>query len=270
MNAAEFGYREDAAGLGPPSEGEGEREGRRMMQVDLDGRRVVVTGGTGELGAAVVDLLLEAGAEVHLPVRDASRPGKLAHPGRQNLRITGGVDITEEKDVAAFYESLPRLWASVHAAGGFAAATLEETSGEDFHKMMAMNGLSCFLCCREAAKAIRRSGSRGPEGKGRIVNVAALPALEPRRGTKMIAYAASKAVVGALTAGLGEELAEEGIWVNAVAPSVMDTEANRKAMPAADFSKWAKVAEVAAAIVFLASPQNAAARGAIVPVYGRT
>jgi NAD(P)-dependent dehydrogenase (short-subunit alcohol dehydrogenase family) len=108
------------------------------------------------------------------------------------------------------------------------------------------------------------------ENGGRIVNVAARPALEPRTGAGMTAYTASKAGVAALTAALAEEVAKSGILVNAVAPSIMDTPANRKAMPKADFSAWPKVEEVAATILFLASPDNKVTRGAIVPVYGKS
>ena len=113
--------------------------------------------------------------------------------------------------------------------------------------------------------AIARSG-----GGGRIVNVAARPALEPRLGAGMIAYTASKAAVAALTQALGEEVAKDGILVNAVVPSTMDTPANRSAMPKADFSAWPKVEEVAATIVFLASPENKVTRSALVPVYGKS
>jgi NAD(P)-dependent dehydrogenase (short-subunit alcohol dehydrogenase family) len=80
---------------------------------------------------------------------------------------------------------------------------------------------------------------------------------------------ASKAAVAALTAALGEEVVKQDILVNAVAPSTMDTAANRRAMPKADFDSWAKVEEVAAAILFLASPENRVTRSAIVPVYGK-
>jgi NAD(P)-dependent dehydrogenase (short-subunit alcohol dehydrogenase family) len=106
-------------------------------------------------------------------------------------------------------------------------------------------------------------------GGGRIVNVAARPALEWRMGANMAAYAASKAAVAALTVALAEKVAKDGVLVNAVAPSIMDTPANRADMPKADFSAWPKV-EVAETILFLASPENRVTRGAIVPVYGKT
>jgi NAD(P)-dependent dehydrogenase (short-subunit alcohol dehydrogenase family) len=86
----------------------------------------------------------------------------------------------------------------------------------------------------------------------------------------MVAYAASKAAVAALTTALAEEVVKDGILVNAVAPSIMDTPANRRAMPKADYSLWPKVEEVAATILFLASPDNRVTRGAIVPVYGKS
>jgi NAD(P)-dependent dehydrogenase (short-subunit alcohol dehydrogenase family) len=86
----------------------------------------------------------------------------------------------------------------------------------------------------------------------------------------MSAYAASKAAVAALTLSLAEELASHGTWVNAVVPSIIDTPANRQAMPGADHGAWPKPDDIAEAIAFLASPQNAVIRGALVPVYGKT
>ena len=132
-----------------------------------------------------------------------------------------------------------------------------------------MNAMSAFLCSREAVRRIRSSGAPdAPPPGGRIVNVSAKPALVP--GSGVAAYAMSKAAVAALTTCLAEELKDESIWVNAVVPSIMDTAANRAAMPKADFDRWPKVEEVAASILFLASPANTSTRGALVPVYGRS
>jgi NAD(P)-dependent dehydrogenase (short-subunit alcohol dehydrogenase family) len=104
--------------------------------------------------------------------------------------------------------------------------------------------------------------------EGRIVNVAARPALVPTG--QMTAYAASKGAVAALTLSLAEELAESSIWVNAIIPSIIDTSANRAAMPDADHRAWPKPQEIAETVAFLASPQNAVTRGALVPVYGKS
>jgi NAD(P)-dependent dehydrogenase (short-subunit alcohol dehydrogenase family) len=235
------------------------------MQLDFSNRHVVVTGGTGALGAAVVQMLVEAGATVHVPAHRAPDAASFPPSNHDRVRVVAPVDLTDEAGVRGFYESLPGLWASVHAAGAFTGGAIGDTSLADFHKMFDTNAVTAFLCCREAVRRIRAAGAGAG---GRIVNVAARPAVIPTAG--LSAYGASKAAVVNLTLGLAEELAAEGIWVNAVLPSTMDTPANRKAMPGADFSKWPTVAEVAASIVFLASPQNAVTRGALVPVYGRS
>ena len=233
------------------------------MSTDFIGRDVVVTGATGELGAAVARRLLEMGATVHLPLRNPDKARALYAGADDRVRFASVSDLGDESAVAAFYAGLPPLWGSIHCAGGFAMSRLEVTALADLKKMLDMNAVPAFLCCREAVKAMRGRG-------GRIVNVAAQPGVEPRRGGGMAAYAASKAAVAALTLALAEEVAGDGIWVNAVVPSIMDTETNRRAMPNADHSKWPKLDEVAATIAFLASPLNTATRAALVPVYGRS
>jgi len=229
-----------------------------MLNLDFTGLHVVVTGGTGALGAAVVQVLVDAGAECHIPAH--RRP---EGPARQRVHFESNIDLTDETAVSRFYDSLPSLWASIHTAGGFALGTIGETSLQMWKQMHDINAVTCFLCCREAIRKIRGTGAGG-----RIVNVVAKPALIPAAG--LSAYAASKAAVASLTVGLSEELAAEKIWVNAIVPSIMDTPANRQAMPAAEHDKWPKLSEVAATIAFLASPQNEVTRGALVPVYGRS
>jgi NAD(P)-dependent dehydrogenase (short-subunit alcohol dehydrogenase family) len=234
------------------------------MKLDFTDRHVVVTGGTGALGAAVVQLLLDAGATCFIPSHGRPDPDRFPLAGLAQVHIAPGVDLSNEANVAMFYKGLPSLWGSIHVAGGFAASPIADTPVSQFDEMMSTNATTCFLCCREAVKKIRASGKDG----GRIVNVASKPAIIPTAG--LAAYAASKAAVVSLTLTLSEELAAERIWVNAVAPSTMDTSANRKSMPKADFLKWPKVEEVAATIAFLASPQNAVTRGAVLPVYGQS
>lgn len=230
--------------------------------MEFKDRHVVVTGGTGALGSAVVGLLLEAGATCHVPVRDLKDSRRFVHRGHDRVVLSPVPDLTDEAAVAAFYAALPELWASIHVAGGFAMAPIGETDKAMLQQQLDTNLVSAFLCCRAAVQAIGQGG-------GRIVNVAARPALEWRQGAGMTAYTASKAALAALTVALAQEVAGQGILVNAVAPSVMDTPANRAAMPKADHDAWPKVEEVAATILFLASPANHVTRGAIVPVYGK-
>src|SRR5204863_6999282 len=166
--------------------------------------------------------------------------------------------------------SLPALWGSIHLAGGFAMSPIAETAAVDFADQFQMNALSSFLCSAAAIGRLRSRGELGPGGAkgGRIVNVAARPGLEPRLGSGMVDYATGKAAVAAMTEALAQETAGEEIWINAVAPSVLDTPANRKAMPEADFTSWVAPSAVADVIAFLASPDNRVTRGAVIPVYG--
>jgi NAD(P)-dependent dehydrogenase (short-subunit alcohol dehydrogenase family) len=229
------------------------------------GRDVVVTGGTGALGSAVVEALVAAGAMCHVPFIHAGEAERFRLRGHAQIRLAGPIELGDEGRVEAFYAEVPRLWASIHIAGGFAMGAAAETGKAGLLAMIDTNLVTCHLTCAAALRAMRRAGSGG-----RIVNVAARPALEPRTGAGMTAYTASKAAVAAYTQALGQEVAGEGVLVNAVAPSIIDTPANRAAMPKEDFSAWPKVEEIAATIVFLASPENRVTRGAVVPVYGRS
>jgi NAD(P)-dependent dehydrogenase (short-subunit alcohol dehydrogenase family) len=228
---------------------------------DFSGKHVVVTGGTGALGTAVVRRLLDAGTTCTVPYIIDAEAERFEHAGAKNIRLIKVPDLADEASVAEVYEDITP-WASIHIAGGFAIGKVAVTDKAALTAQLDNNLISCFLCCRAAVNAMR--------GGGRIVNVAARPALEWRSGAGMSAYTIAKTGVAALTVTLAEEVAKDGILVNAVAPSIMDTAANRAAMPKADFSAWPKVEEVAATIVFLASPDNKVTRGAIVPVYGKS
>ena len=238
--------------------------------VDFAGGHVVVTGGTGALGRAVIGALRTAGAICHVPNLVAAELDGFPYASDPGVRIVRGVDLADEAAVRVFYQALPPLWASIQLAGGFAMAPIAEMSGEDFMAQFRMNALSCFLCSAAAVAAFRARGQPGPAGArgGRIVNVAARPALEPRLGAGMVAYTASKSAVAALTQALAQETTDEEIWVNAVAPSVLDTPANRAAMPDADHHRWVAPGDLAEILVFLASPANRVTRGAVIPVYG--
>jgi NAD(P)-dependent dehydrogenase (short-subunit alcohol dehydrogenase family) len=233
--------------------------------VDYRDRHVVVTGGTGPLGIAVVGALLEAGARCHVPCTSDAKSREFPHRAHPQLRLVTTGSLSDEAAVAGVFDGILSLWASIHIAGGFAAAPVTEIDKAALMQQVDTNFTTSFLCCRAAVRSMKQ-GSKG----GRIVNVAARPALEWRHGAGMTAYAASKAAVAALTAALAEEVAKDGILVNAVVPSTMDTPANRKSMPKANFDNWPKVEEVAQTILFLASPENKVTRGALVPVYGRS
>ncbi len=232
--------------------------------MDYRERHVVVTGGTGALGTAVVGALLEAGAVCHVPYRSEGEAKRFPHRDNKKVSLVALRDLADEAAVTDFYGGLDQLWASIHIAGSFAFAPIATSDKALLLSQLNANLVSAYLCSRAAVAAFERTGAGG-----RIVNVAARHALEPRLGASLTAYAVAKAGVAALTMALGEEIAKDDVLVNAVAPSIMDTPANRKSMPKADFDAWPKVEEVAAAIMFLASPENKVTRGAIVPVYGK-
>ena len=232
--------------------------------MDFTNKTVVVTGGTGALGTAVVGHLIKQGARCTVPFMSEAEAQRFAHRGDKSVTLVPVHDLADEADVTKLYaQAGAALWASIHIAGGFAMGKVADTGKAALMAQIEQNLVSCFLCCRAAVNAMAKDG-------GRIVNVAARAALEPRTGAGMSAYTIAKSGVAALTAALAEETAKDGILVNAVAPSIMDTAANRAAIPKADFSAWPKVEEVAATILHLASPGNRVTRGAIVPVYGKS
>ena len=229
--------------------------------MDFHNRTVIVTGGTGALGCAVVGALLDAGARCRVPYIVDAEAAAFPYAGRADL--IGPCDLTAEADVARLYDGVPNLWASIHIAGGFAMGSVAETDKAGMMHMLNMNFVSCYLCCRAAVRGFGAGG-------GRIVNVAARPGLEPRLGAGMAPYAASKAAVAAFTRALAAEVAGQDVLVNAIAPSIIDTPANRAAMPKADHAAWPKPDQIAATIAFLASPENRVTTGGVVPVPGRT
>lgn len=244
------------------------------MASSFDGRHTVVTGGTGALGGAVVERLVSGGCTVTVPVFSAPELERFPLRDHERVHVVEGVDLTDAAGAASFYdgavEVVGPLWASVHVAGGFHMGPIDGEDASVWDRMMNLNGKTCYLCCRETARILKRQKTDGACRGGRIVNVAARPALVREAGAGMVAYAASKSAVASITQGLAAELNSSGIWVNGVVPSVLDTPANRAAMPDADHDAWPKPAEIAETIAFLASSENRVTRGALVPVYGRS
>lgn len=239
------------------------------MKILFDDLHIVVTGGTGGLGIVVVQELLKRGANVSIPVHRKPDPGMLKDLENEKTTIISDVDLTDESGTQSFYDKAVNkfggLWAVLNIAGGFAMGKIGNTTLDIFMQQISINTVTCYNSCRAAVSKIRENG----QGGGRIVNVVARPAIEPRHGAGMTAYTASKAAVAGFTQALAAELSGEQILVNAVAPMAIDTPANRKAMPKADFTKWVKPVEIAHQMMYLASGENTATSGAIIPVFGK-
>ena len=225
-------------------------------------RHVVITGGAGALGTALVGALIEAGAMCHVPCMDEAEAQRFALRANQQVKLIVTGSLTDEAAVSRLYRTGLAAVGVDHLAGGFAAGALRETSAATIHQQIDMNLMSCLLCCRAAVTAMT--------GGGRIVNVAARAALDWRSGGGMVAYTASKAA-GRGFDGSARRGSRQGRHPGRRGPpSIMDTPANRRSMPKANYDLWPKVEEVATTIMFLASPENRVTRGAVVPVYGKS
>src|SRR5260221_9819059 len=130
--------------------------------MDYRDRHVIVTGGTGALGTAMVGGLLEAGAVCHVPYIDRAEADRFAFRNRAEVKLVPGIDLTQEAAIAELYGSVPKLWASIHIAGGFAMAPLGQTTKSDLMRQIDMNFVTPFLCCRAAVNAMlpTRAGGR--------------------------------------------------------------------------------------------------------------
>lgn len=237
------------------------------MNLTFAGKVALVAGGTGGLGRAVSLAFLEEDAKVTVTYRKPEELDALKKAaGAKSMSLEGErVDVTDETAVAQLIDRIVaqhgRLDALVNTVGGYAGGTkLWELDTKVFEQMLALNLRSGYALARAGARIMLKQGS------GAIVNVAAKAAVD--HGGGAAAYSASKAAAVAMMDSLAADLKGSGVRVNSVLPSIIDTEANRKAMPKADFAKWPKPEEIARVIVFLCSEQAKVIHGAAVPVYG--
>ncbi len=224
---------------------------------DFSDARVVVVGARGALGAAVVQAFLSAGAHVVA----ASRRTDAAVTEREHVE-TVELDAGDERAVAAFFERAGSLDAVVNVVGGYAAGQpVAELELATLEEQLDLNLRPAFLLTGYALRSMRRVG------RGRIVHVASRAAVE--KGKNAFAYSASKQAVVRLVEAAAAENAATGITVNCVLPSIIDTPANRAAMPDAEHALWPRPDQIARVILFLASDAADLVSGAAIPVYGR-
>jgi NAD(P)-dependent dehydrogenase (short-subunit alcohol dehydrogenase family) len=228
-------------------------------------RTFIITGAFGALGSGVSRVAGSRGARVALLDYAEEAPAGLVEACGPGAFALGGVDLSDPASASAAIEDaaggLGGVDALVNIAGGFRFQKVTQGDPAAWEQMYALNLATALNACRAAIPLLRKSAA------GRIVNIGALAAL--RAGAGMGPYTASKAAVHKLTESLAAELKDDGITVNAILPSTIDTPANRRDMPDKNPADWVTAEDIANAILFLASPEAKAITGALLPVRGK-
>lgn len=225
--------------------------------MSISGKVAVITGASGDLGAAVVDRFIQGGA---LVVAVTHGPDPVA-----NARLSLQADLSDEAQVervmAEAAAQLGSLDILLNLVGGWAGGQrIAELDLSVWQHMQTLNLTSAFLCSKHALRHML------PAGYGRLVNVASKSAFD--LGPGVAAYAVAKAGVVALTTCLAHELKGTGVSAACVAPSTIDMPKNREAMPKTDPAKFVKPEQIAETLAWLASAEGGAANGALVPLFG--
>jgi 3-oxoacyl-[acyl-carrier protein] reductase len=225
----------------------------------MNGKIVVITGASGALGQVVLERAVKSGATIAAIDHSARTPAST--PDRLQI---GGVDLSDaaqaDAAMAAVVKQFGKIDVLINIAGAFTFENIADGNNKSWETMHRLNLLTALNASRAAIPHLTSSKA------GRIINIGAMGALQA--GAGMGPYAASKAGVHRLTETLAAELKGK-VTVNAVLPSTIDTAANRRDMPNADFSKWVTPDELASVILFLASDAASALTGALLPVSGR-
>lgn len=241
---------------------------RKGEGMSLTGKVALITGGTGALGRAVTSALVEAEAVVAVTyIDEAEVPECKAYLGpRADAPLFLTADVTVETEVKHLVQAvasrLGRIDILLNLVGGFVGdLSVAELPESTWDQMLDINLKSAFLCCKHVVPVMKKGGG------GRIVNVSSRAALKVFPGIS--AYAAAKAGLLAFSETLASEVLRDNITANVILPSVIDTPANRKAMPGADHSAWVKPGEIARVLLFLCSDAAREISGASIPIYGR-
>lgn len=230
----------------------------------FDGKLVMVTGANGNVGQAVARRFAEAGAKV---VCVGRKEAELTDLVKDTNGVLGLADVTDEASLDALVKKIEAehepIAALAHTVGGYAAGQPVHESGLDvWDKMLTLNAKSVWITCGRVARHMVEKGVQGS-----LVAILSKDAYQGR--AKTAAYAASKAAAQRVLESMAQELAGQGIRVNGIVPSMIDTPQNRAAAPNADYSKWVQPDEIAAAILFLASGQAHSINGISLNIFGR-
>ena len=229
----------------------------------MQGKQVLLTGGTGGLGLGVTQVALDRGANLTLPYinsQEVTRLKQTLSPENFSRIQFVSVNLLDEKAVEQLVNDMERVDVLIHLVGGFSMGKTHEYGFDDWKRDFDLNLHTTFLACKHCLRKMRE------RGYGRIVTVGSRGAVEP--AGELAAYCASKAGVVALTKAIAAETKGTNITANVVLPSVIDTPSNRAAMGDENADTWVKPQSLGEVIAFLASEAAGDVRGAAVPVYG--
>ena len=234
------------------------------VSMSLKGKRAIVTGSTGALGMVVTRRFLDEGLRVVGCYRDPKELSELSSSGGSHV-VPVQADVTIESEVQGMFETAMRSMGGidilVNTVGGFLPRKpVIDITVEEWDRMLNINLKSTFLCTREALRHMK------DQKYGRIVNISAMVGLNPSPGRS--AYAISKSAVSLFTDIVGQEQKGSGIRINAIAPSIIDTAANRMSMPDEDFTLWVKLKNIADIICYLCSDAASDVTGTTIKAFG--
>ena len=227
----------------------------------MQGKQILLTGGTGGLGLGVTPTLLAQGAKLTIPYQGEKGVKRLKErlSGAEFERIRFiQTDLTQEKAVEQLVNDLGRVDILVHLVGGFSMGPTHEFSFRDWQNSFSLNLETTFLVCKHCLRLMRQ------QGYGRIITIGSRAAIEP--AAQLAAYSAAKAGVVALTKAIAAETKDLDITANVILPSVIDTPSNREAMGTQQVDQWVKPESIAQVICFLASDGAKDLTGAVLPM----
>jgi NAD(P)-dependent dehydrogenase (short-subunit alcohol dehydrogenase family) len=225
-----------------------------MTEAEFAGRTVLIFGAAGALGASVAAAFVEAGAAVIGADHVEPAAGQQLHGVRYER-----ISVLDDAAMADFFDRLPHVWAAVTTVGVFAPKRpLAELDPEELSGQLRLNLVSAALVTKHALRVMQ------PGGQGRIVHTASRAATVPAGSG--FAYSVSKLGVLHLVSMAADEVRGTGVTVNCVVPSIIDTPANRAAMPDADYGSWPKIPDIARTYLYLAAPSSGLVNGAAMPV----
>lgn len=229
----------------------------------MEGKQVLLTGGTGGLGLGVTPAVLARGAKVTIPYRSEQQVERLKNTLSAEefgkIRFVAA-DLTDEATVQKLINDMGRVDVTIHLVGGFAMGKTHEYSYQDWKEHLQLNLDTTFLLCKYSLANMLQ------HGYGRIVTVGSRGGEQP--AGQLAAYSTAKAGVVALTKAIADETKGTNITANSVLPSIIDTPSNRAAMGEENADRWVKPAAIAEVICFLASDAAKDLRGAAIPIYG--